>query len=158
MKSFFSLKESLALIRDIPGEILETISVRDLYDLVIEIIDLVKHSRAFVTKDSRKRNDGMKTVQSGYNNPGGLARVKFPSSDIPVTKEELKELTFLITRTIMVRDAILQGRSLPEQLDLFKQVEFSKVTVQERTTCECKRTATQKGKQHFYHKRRKGKH
>jgi hypothetical protein len=77
MKSLFSIKDTLAMLRGTSPLAIGTLSVGELYDLMIEVIDLVVFMRKTQQQfASAKLNRGMKEVDLTPDTPGGLIPIK----------------------------------------------------------------------------------
>jgi predicted DNA-binding ribbon-helix-helix protein len=79
MNSFFNFQQILASLRVLSPEILATTSVKQLYGIADEILDLTSFIRMNVDQylEDRK-NPGMKAVEPSQSNVGGLVKINFP--------------------------------------------------------------------------------
>jgi hypothetical protein len=111
MKSFFSLKSAIQQIRDIiPFLGGSTISVEELYDILIEFTDLVRFARRESSgKFASERNPEVRSTTPSQNNPGGLIKIKYPQQVVPFSKDERALLENIQLSLVSAKDSLRNG-------------------------------------------------
>jgi hypothetical protein len=129
-----------------PVSILETISIQDLYVILVQLVDLTRHVRkhAIVEVKRPRRNKSLKAVPPSHSNVGGLVSISFPKEIIPVTIEELDLLEEIQEHFINMKNSLLQSQPLPRRF----------ITPSKRGESELNKSERNKHFSHF----RKNKH
>lgn len=109
MKSLFSVNNAVREFRDKNPVALDSASVISLYDLLIEVVDLVRFSRnAHAHPIYGKRNPYVQLDETGasFSNPGGLITVHLKQINIDLLHEEL-ELLIKIQESLILQKRLI---------------------------------------------------
>jgi len=106
IKSLFAISQLLSEVRAMGPLPLATLSLEDVYNLLIEIIDLVKFTRRQQdeVRQNSKLNRGMMEINPSFSNVGGLIPITVKVNPIvPFTEHERTVLDFLSVLTINLK-------------------------------------------------------
>ena len=115
MKSFFSVKTILSDLREISPEAIAMLSLEDLYNLLLESIDLVRFSR--ISQEQTRRfsrlNRGMMEITPSFSNVGGLIPITVKTNPVtPLSEIEKENLDFLISTIVSMKRELVEDRPL----------------------------------------------
>lgn len=113
MKSIFSLKKNLDSIRGTSPEAFKILSILEEYDLMIEIIELVKFVRINQDNVFGRRNPSMKEDDSKNPSIGGLIRIHTHDLYRPFDSKEKDLLDTIILTLIEAKKSLKKGSSMP---------------------------------------------
>lgn len=122
MKSFFSISNALRDIREVHPDALASISVEELYEFLIELIDLAKFVRrhADLHNSVKKQNPSMKEVVGSQDNVGGLVKIYKKIQQMGFTPQEKEFLEELQVRLIEAKQAVQSDKPFPRLIKTIK--------------------------------------
>ena len=111
MTSVFTIKKMLQEVRDASPIAFATLSIEELYDLILEVINLVFFIRKEVDSAiTRRNNSGMKQVDSSFSNVGGLQKITVKTNPIiPFDRVEEDALKLAQVRFIELKRMLLSN-------------------------------------------------